>query len=315
MKFIKYSLFLMGLGLLGSCNPENFFVSQMPLEIPDLEPRFVVTGSAAEGDRELTIFVTKSRAAIDSLRPYNYSRKDTIRNNPRDPNDITLIDLYFDTVANVTAKILKNGQAFKDMRYLGRGYFTADIPALQADGAVYTFVVSAPNFKTAEVSQKLPKLVPIKKMTYNKDAAVDDNGERGDELILEFDDPIDEENYYQGYIEIEDTSSNQYARYYAYPIDVSSEGLNLTDRSFNGKTYQWRFIVKNRNPFVPNKITTISTFLLMASKDAFYYNIGAERARNSTNNPFAEPVLPYTNVKNGFGIYTMSNFSFKMLRL
>lgn len=315
MKFIKYSLFVMGLGLLGSCNPENFFETQIPLDIPEIDPQFVITGSATQGDRELTIFVTKSRAAKDSLRPYNYSRIDTIRPNPADPSWFYTQEFFFDTVANVTAKILKNGQAFKDMRYLGRGYFTADIPALQADGAVYTFVVSAPNFKNAEVSQKLPKLVPIKKITYNKDAAVDDNGERGDELILEFDDPIDEENFYQGYIEIEDTSSVQYARYYAYPIDASSEGLNLTDRTFNGKTYQWRFIVKNQDPFVPNKIATISAFLLMASKDAFYYNIGVERARNSANNPFAEPVLPYTNVKNGFGIYTMSNFSFKMLRL
>ena len=169
--------------------------------------------------------------------------------------------------------------------------------------------------------------------------------EKGDELSVELQDNSSDENYYavesynfNGFgnysrtaINILRDTLNQVctAQGYVKSIDPTAESNILSDRAFNGKNYIWRFLLRsntttngkptyyfsNRNRTSPFGFTSslkkddrVSLRVVSYSKDYILYNKSISLLYDSQDNPFfSEPVIVYTNVKNGYGIFTISN--------
>jgi len=153
-------------------------------------------------------------------------------------------------------------------------------------------------------------------------------------LYLSFDDPADENNYYYLLLStmipiyVWDDFGNQYIKgYYESPIWYSLEnsideftyfsldnnkwGYAFSDNLFDGSTknikttiYMWDLFQYTETG---TSISPLYVHLYSINKDLYNYIISYENYSSSNNNPFSEPVNIYTNIINGFGLF--SSFS------
>ena len=167
--------------------------------------------------------------------------------------------------------------------------------------------------------------------------------EKGDELSVELQDNGSDENYYApesdnsnnfgffnrtNVIILRDTLNQVFrAEGYVKNIDPTAESSILSDRAFNGKNYIWRFLLSSNSTnngkptyyFYSNnggrgfigslkKNDRLNLRIVSYPKDYVLYNKSINLLYDSQDNPFfSEPVIVYTNVKNGYGIFTISN--------
>lgn len=185
-------------------------------------------------------------------------------------------------------------------------------------GFSYSIKVTAPGFPEATT---LPidflTRVSIKSLTFRKEVGKDDFGQLVDELKIEFDDPV-QKNFYLMKIQRDQFESENPV----YPLEntivvplgedplattpsVPANRIIFGDQTFNGQTKSVIIRVpsyylreggwQNGNNRVQGTIS-----LYNISEDLFLYH----RSRIlDTENPFAEPVQPHTNITNGVGIF------------
>jgi hypothetical protein len=79
----------------------------------------------------------------------------------------------------------------------------------------------------------------------------------------------------------------------------------LTDKAFNGKSYKW-LLKPQFSKIQPQVGDTIEVRLFPITKDRYLYNKSLSLHNNLQDNPFAEPVLLYTNLQKGYGYFTIS---------
>lgn len=331
---IRLSAVLLLLSLL-SCD-EDRFSPIVEIDIPPHTPRLVIRADWSAGSDSLAVFVSKSRGVLDKT-PTNFNQtysywngRDTIRN----------VNEYYDTVANAKVELLRNGQLLGTIPYFNKGYHYAK-GLLKLDtisGTTYTIRVSAPNFETVEASQIIQNKFNILRGGYRANGAVASDPfdpfsspEKGDELTIELQDNGNDENYYTleslnsnrwggNYVFISrDSAGKTYtAQNYLRNIDPVMEDAFLPDRTFNGKNYVWRFWLQpdtyfyysNGNRF-KSKLKTgdkIQMRIRSSSKDYVLFVKTLDLAYNAQDNPFfTEPVILHSNVKKGYGIFTIGS--------
>ena len=79
-------------------------------------------------------------------------------------------------------------------------------------------------------------------------------------------------------------------------------GMLFNDKAFNGKAYSITFDYKeslNRN----QRFGKLHTELRRTSKDYYLYYTSLSRQISSPAPPFSEPVILYSNIENGLGLF------------
>jgi hypothetical protein len=224
-------------------------------------------------------------------------------------------DIYL--VRNATVLLYENDILKDSLKYnAGQQRYKAAIAKIQA-GKTYKLVLSAPGFPTAEAISVTPLLVPINNMTFTRNARNDIDGNPQDEVKLSFTDNGSTEDYYlvriyNSYHDIlycvitndKDVEKLVYEDPF-YPDDcLQSNRLLLSDKNFNGtnKTLIFYTEAGELEPTPGSGKAWVE--LLHVNKEYYTYIKSLNTRENADDNPFAEPVNLYTNVKNGYGMFT-----------
>ena len=327
MKIVDFKYITIALMIsLSSCS-ENYFTPIVDIVIPKRDPKLVVIADFWSGEQELNVFVTTSRASLDNT-PYDYTGVDTILTNPNRPggNRTEIVPILIDTIAGVVVKLAKNGQPFAQLNSVGLGrYRTTLAQPLAEDGATYTLTISAPGFTTVESSQRMPTGTPLDSVTYNPDASVTDpnnpfSRNTRDEYVLDFKDVTNQENYYTAIAQAttQDAAGTETIRDIPFAsLDPLSESNVFSDKNWEGKRIVWREHSNRRlkgggrggnNPAVSGAVQVV---LLSITKERFNYMKSYALYQSTLNNPLAEPVILYSNINNGYGLFSLgANRSF-----
>ena len=223
-------------------------------------------------------------------------------------------------VKNATALLYENDILKDSLKYNTTSQtYKAAITRIEAE-KTYKLLVSAPNFPTAEAISFTPSLIPINSLTITRNARIDAGGRSQDEIRISFNDNGSTEDYYLLHI-LDAYGSYLYCVYtndkdveklvYEDPIypDECLQGdrLLLSDMNFNGtlKTlifYTDAGLLDPQN--TPSGTRRATVELLHINKDYYKYTKSLNSYENAVDNPFAEPVNLYSNVKNGYGLFT-----------
>ncbi len=214
-------------------------------------------------------------------------------------------------------------------------------------GKTYTLKVSAPGFESVEGSCVVPtKVVAEKDITYNQTTVTGTAGRGGGgatimypSIEVRFKDIAGEENFYsvgqffyQKGTYLDGTGAKKlivnWMTKYEYIADKGQENQTIVAvpfdlRSFNNFSLfggggnnggqgggQQGGGGNNQN----NLTVTVSDryneiYVANTDKAYYYYNTAIDKIRKANGNPFAEPVLTYTNIKNGLGVMAGYNQS------
>lgn len=341
MKNIIRLFGFIGLMAFAACDSDKF-QPLVEIDIPPHTPRLVIRADWSVGSDSLAVFVSRSKGILDKDKA-NFSQTFAYFNGK---DSVRWVNEYYDTVPNTKVELLRNGQLLGTIPYFNKGYHVAKglFKLDTVSGVTYTIRVSAPNFETVEASQIIQNRFSVLRGGYKKGGAVYsepfdpfNTPEKGDELTLELQDNGDDVNYYQvqsnnqnnrgwgTYISIKrDTLNRTYSTSGVLRnIDPTMEDGFLPDRAFNGKSYVWRFWLQNNNAFYfynsagsPSQFfdtklksgDRITLNIRSANKDFVLFQKTLELAANASDNPFfTEPVILHTNVKNGYGIFTIGS--------
>lgn len=311
---IKSTFILFTLALFSSC--ESFFESVVEIDTPDHKPVLVVAAYWEIGSDSLAVFVSKSRGGKDNS---NYNVKDPFGGFNQG---------NYDTVGNAKVELFRNDQLLGEIPYFKIGYHLSKgkYKLDTVSGVRYKIRVSAPNLPTIEAEQMTQSKLIISQTNYKKDGAIyqdPDNifgqqPEKGDEFSFEIKDNSADENYYSlareryqnDQIEwyFKDTIRGQY--YYSFTpqnIDPLMESNFLDDKTFSGANYRWRFFTKNYNSNGGPKSGDKLVYNVWSySKDWFLFSKTLRLLRDSENNIFfSEPVILHSNIKGGYGIFSI----------
>ena len=187
-------------------------------------------------------------------------------------------------------------------------------------GKTYRIQMSAPNFPSAEAVSFTPTLVPINNLTLTHNARINLEGNIQDQLTMSFNDNASTEDYYLvrisnangDFLVCVNTNDKDVEKLVNedpfYPDDcLQGDRLLLSDVNFNGSLKTIIFFVDSSylDPVnVSGTIKRAKVELLHINKDYYNYIKSLNTYENSMDNPFAEPLNLYTNVKNGYGLFT-----------
>jgi hypothetical protein len=320
-KFIKKMAFACGYLCFASCSQtaiQNYFTPIVDVVIPEREPRLVLVGRIVAGSDSIELFITKSRGALDTtLLNSNIISGFGDRGNSA-----------FDTVNNATVQVFKDDVLIATPKYFTNGKYLAKLTMpLPEDRATYRVQVSAPNFQPIEASQRMvsaPENFDSVTVTQNVKVAkpldlsnpFDPFGDpyNATQFNLSFKDPSGENNYYTAYGIAYLPNDPTIRGLRCDSRDPASENNYFNAKNFDGKIISWtthsRRIGRGGGPRggggssqIPAGTKVILT-LVSASYDRFLFEQSYANYLNSLNNPFAEPVVLHSNIKNGFGIFT-----------
>ncbi len=287
------------------------------VDIPEKQPRLVVNGRLAK-DELLHLKVGRSRGILDPSGS----------GNPE--------ELY--TVKTAVPVIFENGVPVDTLVYQPAEYAYRTIHNKRVrPGFVYSVAVLAPGFQEVTATSSLPTQSVIAGLQWVKEARVNSYGERMDEIILKFDDPAAERNYYRAEV------WSTYGGGVSYPVaclsisdkDVEQTGnetdpadpetcfrgdmVLMQDQHFNGTRKQLKMYVtsgtlQNYTDPVSHRVIRPYVKLFRITEDEFKYLRSKGVYSFSSDNPFAEPVNVHTNVRNGYGIFSISTMAVDSLR-
>ncbi len=266
------------------------------IDIPPQTPK-LATESFAGQDIYPEAYLTRTRGVTDPLPVSGQT------------------DIYL--VRNATV-LLYEDNVFKDSLKFdpGAARYKAAIAKIQP-GKTYKLVLSAPGFPAAEAVSITPVLVPINSLSFTRNARNDIDGNPQDEIKLVFTDNGSTEDHYL--VRIRD--ANRDILYCVntndkdveklvyedpfYPDDcLQSDRLLLADKNFNG-TNKTLIFYTEAGALEPMPGTGKATVeLLHINKEYYTYIKSLNSRENADDNPFAEPVNLYSNVVNGYGMFT-----------
>lgn len=205
-------------------------------------------------------------------------------------------------------------------------------------GKTYTLKVSAPGFESVESSCLIPtKVVPEKDISSSQTSITGNIG-RGatgtyPSIEVGFKDIVGEENFYSvgqffyqkgTYIDAKGAKKLRvnWTTKYEYIADKGQENQIIVAQpfdlrafsnfsSFGGNGNGNGGIVGSGNNNVAVTVTDRYNEIYIANTDKayYFYNTAIDKIRRANGNPFAEPVLTYTNIKNGLGVMAGYNQS------
>ncbi|WP_188764010.1 DUF4249 domain-containing protein [Emticicia aquatilis] len=298
-KIFLYSLFIIGQFFLLSC--ESLVKEIDPSILPETDSKLVVACFISPQDTILAAKVTETKVLIGTT------------------GDVR------DDITNASVSLSDGSKTIQLIYNAKLGYYRALPTALPISvGKTYTITVSTPDGRKVNASTTVPNNIPIKEVKIDSTAVND--FQRGNTVTnTEYDvkviwqDKAGENNYYRAISEfiitygIPDPKNGKNIIY--TPISTIVDLRTIDDKDTDGQ-----LLSLNRNYLPTNIGANIQGQQLDLSKrldkirvglfqtDIHYYNYHTSlRRQRENNNPFAEPVLLYTNINGGFGCFGAYN--------
>jgi hypothetical protein len=257
------------------------------IPLPEYIPTLVIHSYISPMDSGVTVYVNMSRSA------YNTSYND------------------LNNVTNATVKI-SDGTTTKTLTFYPSpakdeyAYYYIDSSVFRIEaGKTYTLHVTTPDGKSASASTLVPGIVPINSLDYRIEL-----GPFSDSIYkmnFTFTDPIGQDDYYKfgTYILVVDTVMNE-LRYSStnedYANYFSSDGKVITES---------RDAYGAGGFFMPEEVRMIDFRLMHVSREYYLYH---QSIQFGGGGPFAEPMVPFTNVTGGVGVFGSYNYENRILR-
>jgi hypothetical protein len=238
------------------------------------------------------------------------------------------------SVSNATLKIYADGVFKGDMTY------DPDLEAYSSSvvaeaGRRYSIKATAPSFPEASADIVAPSVVPISNVVLKVKARIDADKNDQDELTITFNDPPALGDYYMLKIIGAADTSSMYSGYggCVNTIDGSvetetNESIDITtciesthifmrDELFNGTQKQLKFYIESRM-MQPREFygdTLYPTVALYHVTEAhFKFEKSRRVASYSNGDPFSEPANVYSNITNGYGIFSITGVDVKEIK-
>ena len=250
----------------------------------------------------------------------------------RDTNTYTmnnaLVQLYVNNI--ITDTLIYNSVS---KNYIAKNNTTP------SPGNTYLLKAIASGYDTAEAETITPAAMLIQHITRRVKARKDPAGEDMDEIKIAFQDDGSEANYYLFSIKLPIYGNDTSATYSGFgclnsgDADIERSNINdpttidnciyseffMTDKNFNGRLKEISLFMLSRysEPFLNtanNKTYNAIIELNSITYNYYKYRKSRDTYINNDDNPFSEPVLIYSNVKNGYGIFSSSNLARDTIR-
>lgn len=282
--------------LLASCT-EDKFSQVVEIDLPEHTPMLSVSAEFSSVDTLLTAFVYHTYAT-----------------NQQPDTSI---------VGDATVKLYENGNLIREFTprqfvFPKDSYEAASTGLFAADGSTYRLEVSAPGYATVFAEQKMPKKVEIAALTVKPESVPDPDGSKLDELIVEFDDPAGEENYYlldaiqnfcffDGVMDTFCYNNSVYLDSFDPLLEYTvGNGLIINDKTFDGKRVTLRATSYNSLlPSSPEERVIVQ--LVHLTREKYLYLRSLYQYQNADGNPFAEPVTVQGNFEGGVGLFSLES--------
>lgn len=297
---MKYKVLVPGLLLAtavltySSCT-EDSFSQIVEIDIPEHKPKPVIASQINAGDTLVQALVSISQGILDTS---NYVFP-----------------------ANATVQLLRNGQDPLVLTFNpDKKSYTAPAPAVGfAPGARYRIEAQVPGYGTAYSEQEMPAAPDVASVELRRNAVINPNGNRSDEVLVTIDDPAGSANYYRielwqegtivfpgdtiefnqpAYIESNDPNLQ----------DGRSGGKVLADGAFNGTRYIVRFSTGSTWTDTPNSAQKYTLRIAQITRDAYLYERTLTQYYRALGNPFAEPVTVHSNIEGGYGAFRAAHW-------
>jgi hypothetical protein len=292
MKKIRLLFSLVAGCLLSGCEKEV-----TGIKLPESSSKLVVASFISPQDTAVFVQVSRSQPIMGYQEPFG------------------------EPVTNASVSI-SDGTQTRQLTYrsFNAGYYidTRDFPVVA--GTTYTLRVSVPEGEVAEATCTIPE-APAEAPSVTIDSVLDNNDRRADYFVrMDWLDVPDQENYYRPMGEIKmaikpappDTTQH----YVVNPTYWEGE-VFLTDQGKDGeRVYSPKGILPMGYAGSQGDITiTLYAHLLHTDPHYFQYHRSVQQALRSQDNPFAEPVLVYSNITGGLGVFAAYNRTTVVIRL
>ncbi|TNE78537.1 MAG: DUF4249 domain-containing protein [Bacteroidetes bacterium] len=252
----------------------------------------LVVNSLFDNENAFRVFVSKSESSLSGIRPQYLSNAEVLLFK----NNVFIDTLDYDLVDNY--------------------YFTSEVAEVGAQYSVR--VKSAGSLQEASAMATLPNLQNFGGLTYTDSIGVDGGGLITSQLNLNFTDFAGQSNYYRlSFLYFSPATQS----FLPFDFDTDDEILLnpgtihaddgsylFSDALFTGRTrnitIRFPQITATGTPRYAVKFEALS-------EEAYRYITTLEQfqAQQSTNSPFQEPVLVFSNIQNGVGIFAGSTIA------
>ncbi len=273
------------------------------LKIDDIPARLVVLSKFTH-DESLRLRLSQTRSVLDSEEP------SVVRN--------ARVDLYEgEQFVGPLEFVVDDGNS-------QNSYYTSK-HFKPKQGKAYTLKAVAPGFAEVQATDAIPAAVPIRSLHIEQVETMP--GSRPGEVIyayqvtFSFVDPGAQENYYHlnfyqqvlGYnLLLQDTliTSNWLQRIEFSPENDNNSfiayfegGILFDDKPFDGRIVTYSFPL--RTTIQPQRMLLGKMFaeLRSVSKSYYLFSSSLSRQRNSPGGPLSEPVIVFSNIENGSGVF------------
>ncbi len=320
MKKIIYNLFIVSaIFILSNCS-EDSFQTVVDYEVPLEQKRIVVNAEVNAGSDTMVVFLSRSRTSSEAIF---------------DPTD---------TLNKASLTLFKDGVKYKDLIFVKKEiaidgdqqeqYMFKYIALLDKNLPLvkYSLKGSAVGYDDISADDILPPAVKIQNIRFEKDgfeSLVNNFGGKPTKTIKDlieftFDDPTGN-NYYL--LEVRSTQADNQGilvqRVSTFDMNqqfsASSGGFSgrkaiIPDQTFDGKTFKVQLGVSPRGgkggggPNGGGTTPTVAEYeviLRSVSRNSYLFEQALASYNANNGNPFAEPVVLFTNVYKGFGLFSM----------
>ena len=228
-------------------------------------------------------------------------------------------------VTGATLQLYEDGTLKETLAYdasTKRYYSTA---TRAGAGHTYRLTVTAPGFETAEATTTAPFPISSLLVILRRNVRTDENGNPLNDIIFRFADPAATTDFYMAEVNRPATSNSGFCVYSYDPVVekyqatlnpfsatscISNKEVLFSDRSFSGQVKEIALSADKSYTEETIDAATGNTlrpylkrYCITADYFRFVKNIIA--LNEVSNDPFARPVANFTNVKNGYGLFTV----------
>jgi len=252
---------------------------------------------------------------------------------------ISMADPFDTIIKPVEALMIVNDASFyENDRFIGklkplRANFY-ELPGFKpAPGKTYRLEVSSGEMKPVSTIVKVPELIPFNSFDTARITMI--NGTAAVRVSFQITDQAGQDNYYA--LQVTGTQQHYYDFWEQKFIDSvtthiytpklngkADDFLNLdfldinrdvyldhklffSDQLFNGKVFDISFEIPKRNRWEMADTVLFRVDLCQVDKSYYQFAVSAQKYNSSNGDPFSEPVQVYSNVKNGFGLFSAYN--------
>ena len=212
-------------------------------------------------------------------------------------------------ITDARVEITHEGSVVVEPRHTSNGIYIAETPAPSA-GRDYTLRVSAPGFPAVQATDRIRHYDHVPRVAFVDSAKyVRERREYQYEVKISFEDPAGETNFYSIETGADYGAGMRPTSYYTDdPVLTNTTYVSIfgkgdgqasvfDDASFNGSTFETA-VLDFRYP-----MNAIEVQLLQVSEAYYRYGLSIAQIQAAEDNPFAEPVRPFSNIENGQGVF------------